>query len=826
MQLSRVIDARRHSLARLIFLIAALLATATLAALPNDVGSPGDVLAPEALVTVTGKLTVIIGDDPEHDRTEVIYILEDALSKRHYRLHFTGQPGDLKSGDHVTVRGRAVGGELYLAADGDGQNSIEVSGAADPAAQGEQRTLVIVTDFTDASVACSVQSIRDLMFTDPDGYSIDALYREISREQVWFSGDVVGPFAIDYSSSSVCDPGSWANAAEAAATASGLDLAAYPRKVFVMPQQNSCGMAGYGSVGGPETRAWIFPCDGEDFYAHEIGHNLGLGHASTPANEYGDTSDFMGVGSWPLRQTNAPHQERMGWVEAQQVSTVTTGGTYDIAPLELDAAAAGAPQVLKIAKPDTNESYYLSYRMPIGFDANLAYTYLRRLTIHRHSGASPVNRSFLLGTRGDGESFVDDVNGLTFTQTSHSDAGVTVQVAFDGACNPQPPLIAVEPASQSGAPGDTLDYTVAVTNRDGAVCPASTFSLSADLPGGTWTGALSQANLSLQPGQTGQAMLSVSSPANAADGAYTVGVTVSDAGEPLHAASGEAIYEVQEIPPSCTPAPPIVDGSPASQSGAPGNTLDYTVSVTNQDGAVCATSTFTLTADLPGGTWTVALSQSDLSLLPGETGQATLSVTSPPGAANGTNQIELGISDGGDQIHTVSDTVTYIVQSTCSAGIPTVRVSPGSQTASAGVSVPYSLDITNTDATSCGNSTFQLSVTVPPTGWIGTASPSSLSLSPGQTLRAIVWVTSPDTAIAGDYAFHAEAAGPATSASDEGIYTVTGPSILPTVDDGGGSSISLLSLLFVLLASLGGRERRRRPQTGSKEKGPAMIAGP
>jgi hypothetical protein len=600
-------------------------ATVMLATSSTVASPPAEHPAPEALVTVTGKLTVIIGDDPEHDRTEVIYILEDALSKRHYRLHFTGQPGDLKSGDHVTVRGRAVGGELYLAADGDGQISIEVSGAADPAAQGEQRTLVIVTDFTDASVACSVQSIRDLMFTDPDGYSIDALYREISREQVWFSGDVVGPFAIDYSSSSVCDPGSWANAAEAAATASGLDLAAYPRKVFVMPQQNSCGMAGYGSVGGPETRAWIFPCDGEDFYAHEIGHNLGLGHASTPANEYGDTSDFMGVGSWPLRQTNAPHQERMGWVEAQQVSTVTTGGTYDIAPLELDAAAAGAPQVLKIAKPDTNESYYLSYRMPIGFDANLAYTYLRRLTIHRHSGASPVNRSFLLGTRGDGESFVDDVNGLTFTQTSHSDAGVTVQVAFDGACNPQPPLIAVEPASQSGAPGDTLDYTVAVTNQDSAVCPASSFIVNASVPT-SWNASLSTETLTLAAGEMRQTILSMTSPVSAVDGDTDIVVEVSGPSAASHTGSSSATYTVQD---ACMPGTPSLDISPAIQSAEAGTTLEYNLTLTNTDSGSCGQSSFLLSGAVPAADWVGSVSPGSLILNPGQTSGAVFAVTSP-----------------------------------------------------------------------------------------------------------------------------------------------------------------------------------------------------
>lgn len=182
-------------------------------------------------------------------------------------------------------------------------------------------------------------------------------------------------------------------AADAAASASGVDLSAYDRKIYVFPQ-NGCPAAGVGTVGGNPSSAWIFYCNVADIFGHELGHNLGMQHASTPGSEYGDNSDIMGIGQNRLRQINAPHKEQMGWLPGIQVGTVDQSGYYDIAPLELDAASALAPQALRISKPDTNEYYYLSYRRGIGFDANLALSpYLDRLSVHRYPGDGSATKT-------------------------------------------------------------------------------------------------------------------------------------------------------------------------------------------------------------------------------------------------------------------------------------------------------------------------------------------------------------------------------------------------------------------------------------------------
>src|SRR5499427_4791943 len=109
------------------------------------------------------------------------------------------------------------------------------STAAATVVSGVQNTLVIIANFTDAAVAPTPSQVQDIMFSDPDGYSIDAFYRETSFGNVGFSGQVVGPFTINYSTTSPCDYSSWANAADAAATASGVNLASYPRHLYVLP---------------------------------------------------------------------------------------------------------------------------------------------------------------------------------------------------------------------------------------------------------------------------------------------------------------------------------------------------------------------------------------------------------------------------------------------------------------------------------------------------------------------------------------------------------------------------------------------------------------
>jgi len=143
----------------------------------------------------------------------------------------------------------------------------------------------------------------------------------------------------------------------------------------------------------------------------------------------------------PLTQVNAPHLDQMGWLPDAAIQDVTVDGTYSIEATEIDPDAATYPQILRLEKPDTNEYYYVSFRRPIGLDANLigyvnTYcddTYLDLATVHRFRGFGfapgydPPN-TYLVALLAEGDSFADTSNGITITMVSHEGHVATVRI--------------------------------------------------------------------------------------------------------------------------------------------------------------------------------------------------------------------------------------------------------------------------------------------------------------------------------------------------------------------------------------------------------------
>lgn len=491
--------------------------------------------------TITGYVTVLVADDFERQRADVLTVVTDDRAGRSYGLHVEGdRRPPLRTGMRVSVRGRLEGSELYVAAS-DGTAMTIQSSAASPTASGH-RVLVMVANFLDATPACSMACITDTMFTKADGLTVKNLYAEGSVGRVALDGDVTGPYLLNVHSADPCDLAGWASAADAQALAAGHDPAAYAHKVYVLPA-NSCPAAGYGSIGGSPSSAWIMKADLAGVYAHEIGHNLGMNHASTPTSEYDDSTDPMAISTWMLHGVNAPHRHQLGWLAAGDFSTLSQSGLYDVAPLALDPALASAPQALLIAKPDTAEMYYLSYRTPTGFDNYIDGSFYYRLSVHRYKGDGSPVRTFRLAGLADGEQFRDAINGITVTLVSHDATHATARVDFTTPCA-RTPAVALTPSSQGAVAGASLTYTLAVTNTDTAACAGSTFSVSGGVPAG-WTAAVSPATLTLAPGASGQAAITVGSAASAPAGSYTVVGAATNAAQTASAASAAGTYAVQ-----------------------------------------------------------------------------------------------------------------------------------------------------------------------------------------------------------------------------------------------------------------------------------------
>jgi hypothetical protein len=268
-------------------------------------------------------------------------------------------------------------------------------------------------------------------------------------------------------------------------------------------------------------------------------------------------------------------------------------------------------------------------RAALNLDGFLALKYLDTVTVHRAAGTRPA-KTYLLQNLAAGQSFSDTVNGISITNQGTSNAAATDAITLaQASCVRNAPLVSVAPASQTGAPGRTLAYTVSVTNQSSTACPSSSFGLAQALPAG-FSGTFSATNLSIVPGATATSTWSVASASALANATYTLTATATDAssGAAASAVASDIVYNSS----SCTPGAPQVTVSPSSQSGAPSTTLPYTITVTNGNSSGRTASTFSLGQGLPSG-FSGQLGATSLTLAPGASSSSAWSVT--PGSSVG-----------------------------------------------------------------------------------------------------------------------------------------------------------------------------------------------
>ena len=535
-----------------------------------------------------GELEILVVDDVYHDRSEMVYRLVEERTGRKFTLKFETPPGlskdqappaqprgEWRTGDFVQVEG-VVGAstdDLYVLASGGEEVKVLEKYAF---STGARNVAVLLVNFKDASVDCTVNQVANFVFDNPNAgagqrsvaeYFADTSFGQISMPRDTNNdnqADVFGPFKINYSVSGNCDYDGWAAAARSAASNSGVNLSKYQHVVLVLPRNVPCGWVGLGHLGCSSTcNTWITWCDTPDLYAHELGHNLGMHHASTdlnndgkPDNEYGDRSDPMGWAGIGYRHNNAPHKVQVGWFDSysNRVTTITQAGRYYIAPLELNPGAATLPQVLVIDKPNSNESYYLSFRTNgQAYNDSMPTDYQNGLNIHRYAGSGMVNTYFIDSLK-DGEVFVDSANDLSISQFAHDphqiDGFVAVDIAFG--CTPLKPSTSLSPSGNTVvASGTTVDYVVSVTNREGSNCSPATFNLSPVVPSG-WSASVTSSQLSVGPGKTASTTLRVTSPSNASPGTYNVKVEVKDttgARATVYPTSSYEVLNVSNQPP-------------------------------------------------------------------------------------------------------------------------------------------------------------------------------------------------------------------------------------------------------------------------------------
>jgi uncharacterized protein (TIGR03437 family) len=326
----------------------------------------------------SGPITELIADDFERHASRRLIWMRVAEGELDLRFA-SGEPPHLKTGDRARVRGTRLG--MTVAA-------VEASVTAPAAAAGtcettgEQKIAALMVAFSGQKPDMTPDDLRQMLF-GTSGRSLDGYWREASYGQTWATGDVIGP--LDLNGTFTCEGSDSLAAAALNAASRQIDLSQYNR-VFIYfpgPCDSYLGLGTVGCYGGFST-AW-FPITGAldpemelSVAAHEGGHNFGLNEVkgrqyfqqalgapndSGTRTTYYDPFTTMGNFIGWYGHYNARQKWQLGWLGADQVTTVEQPGAYRIAPL---GSSTGGPKALRIRRGDLDAWLWAEYRQPSG----------------------------------------------------------------------------------------------------------------------------------------------------------------------------------------------------------------------------------------------------------------------------------------------------------------------------------------------------------------------------------------------------------------------------------------------------------------------------
>lgn len=267
------------------------------------------------------------------------------------------------------------------------------------AVSGNRTVLVIPVNYTnDTSQPATVEQLRSLVFTG--AYSVNSYYQQASDGQLKLvgrqnvNGDIADwrtiPFTNENCSARTAE---YAAAADNLALQQGYNPNLYQSVVYVFPSGNcSQGHATLGSIANQSqtNRVWVSVIFFDMIYnslhqlfAHELGHNLGLEHASAFRNcpsmlpfencqgldAYGDNGDVMGNVSTfsppASRLFNNYQRLRLGWLKGK-TQIFDSPGTYYVRLFSPNHPTKGTTLAqIRLKDPNGNfigGSIYLEFR--------------------------------------------------------------------------------------------------------------------------------------------------------------------------------------------------------------------------------------------------------------------------------------------------------------------------------------------------------------------------------------------------------------------------------------------------------------------------------
>lgn len=483
------------------------------AAVTQALGSPVDVSE-----TATGILKVLAMDDFQNKTEQTTITLVTSDDER--LLAWPSSVTKPEPGSSIQVTGLTIGEVVVVQSFVDQPNAAvgqNVQQATTNSVQltGTHRVLVAMVYFAgqEAPADLTYDDVVSKFFSTTSP-SVKDYFSEMSRDQFELTGDVVGW----YPSADPNPTGSTSGAAMNGIISSALqavrvnnpaiDFRTYEYFVVVAPYTNdnlSDGMAavgklsmwtpdGYVTAGQNIIRSYNRGFPGYDvepantyIAAHEFGHQLGLWHAalsyctSVPFAtdcrvwEYGDYYDLMN-GRWELQSAiglNSPHRDYFGWLNPDEIQTITATGDYELVPLEVTTPGVKALKVLRA----NGRWMYIEYRQPIGYDAilnNQQNTFSPTTGLEFYDVPNSNTQTYLLdpamNTLGYspldvGQQVTDPLTGTVFSVNSRTADRIVVHVNYRSPVV-YPTMFLQTPAANSSYSG-TIPFSATATHPSG-----------------------------------------------------------------------------------------------------------------------------------------------------------------------------------------------------------------------------------------------------------------------------------------------------------------------------------------------------------------------